>query len=146
MDARDFLVLARQLIGSSDEAAWRSGVSRGYYAAFHVCREFMEWLRFKPPQSDRAHAYLWMRFHNSQDALLIQAGGELSNLRGRRNIADYDLRRSMSQAAARIEVQAAEAIITLIETIQRDPARSAAARDAMVLYERDVLQDVTWTP
>jgi hypothetical protein len=36
-----------------------AAVSRGYYAAFHVARQFMEDLGFLIPRGDQAHAYLW---------------------------------------------------------------------------------------
>jgi len=36
----DFLHLARDLVTRDDEPAWRTAISRAYYAAFHAARDY----------------------------------------------------------------------------------------------------------
>src|SRR5205807_1980650 len=65
MNPQEFLALARSLAAGGTEAAWRSAVSRAYYAAFHVARELFGALRFTVPYGDQAHRYLTLRLSNS---------------------------------------------------------------------------------
>jgi hypothetical protein len=41
MDPRDFLDVAGEWVTGTREAEWRSGVSRAYYATFHVARDLL---------------------------------------------------------------------------------------------------------
>ncbi len=145
MDPRDFLILARQLVLASTEAAWRSAVSRAYYAAFHVARHLLEDLGFTVPHADRAHAYLWLRLSNCGDPQVEKAGMRLNDLRRERNGADYDLVRSRRQTVTQKQIPIATSIIQVFEAAYLDPTR-ATITDAMKIYERDVLKDVTWHP
>src|SRR5437899_834592 len=145
MNGRDFLSLARELVAGATEAEWRTAVSRGYYAAFHLARELFEDLGFAVPRGDRAHGYLWLRLQNCSHAPVVIAGAALNQLRADRNQADYDLHRPLSQRLATSEVQAAAGIIQALDTAKLEPIRSQIT-DAMKIYERDVLQDVTWHP
>jgi uncharacterized protein (UPF0332 family) len=145
MDERDFLTLAQTLALATAEAAWRTAVSRAYYASFHVARHLLQALGFTVPHADRAHAYLWLRLQNCGDPQVEAAAADLNVLRRDRNSADYDLRRPMRQAVARTQVQAAERIIQVLEAAALDPTRTRTT-DAMRVYERDVLHDVTWHP
>ena len=145
MNARDFLTLAQNLAIAGNEAAWRSAASRAYDAAFHVARELLEGLRFVVPRAERGHAYLWLRLSNCGDAHVQLAGRELNDLRGERNRADYDVTRSFLQAAARGHVRVAQRIIQILDSATVEPTWTAIT-DAMKVYERDVLKEVTWRP
>jgi len=145
MDARDFLALAQQLALATTEAAWRSAVSRAYYAAFHIARELMEDLGFTVPHADRAHSHLWLRLSNCGDAHTERAARRLNDLRRERNGADYDLKRAMPKAAAQSQLPFAAQIIQVFDAARMEPTRTAIT-DAMKIYERDVLHDVTWHP
>jgi uncharacterized protein (UPF0332 family) len=145
MNARDFLTLAQDLTGQSTEAAWRTAVSRAYYAAFHVARDLLEGLGFTVPHADPAHGYLWLRLANCGDPNVQQAGNRLNRLRGERNTADYDLTRSVVQATATALAQLAGAVIRVLDTATAGPTRTQIT-DEMKRYERDVLRTVTWRP
>jgi uncharacterized protein (UPF0332 family) len=145
MDGRDFLEVARDLASGSREADWRSAVSRAYYAAFHVARLFMEEVGFTVPRADRAHAHIWLRLANSGDPQTSRAGNELKALREVRNLCDYDLRRGVVQAFAVAQVKQAEDLIRVLDAGRAEPTRTQIT-DAMKIYERDVLKDVTWHP
>jgi uncharacterized protein (UPF0332 family) len=145
MDFRDYLTLAAALAAGSTEAEWRSAVSRAYFAAFHVARELLLGLGFRAPQADRAHSYLWLRLANAGVADVKLAGNRLNALRGQRNRADYASRPLLFQATAANEVKNAEDIIQALDAAAVEPTRTQIT-DAMKVYERDVLHDVTWHP
>src|SRR5205809_4179227 len=104
MDERDFLALAKFLVVQTGQAAWRSGISRAYYAAFHVARRLLEDIGFVVPRAERAHSYLWLRLTNCGDATVQRAASNLNSLRGQRNRADYDLQQPSRQTTAQAQV------------------------------------------
>jgi uncharacterized protein (UPF0332 family) len=145
MTWRDFLPLATRLATATSEADWRTAVSRAYYAAFHVARRLLADLQFTVPRADRAHQYLVFRLSNSGEAAVEQAGRDLETLRRLRNRADYDETPALTQAQAAAAVQLAEGILKVLDAARQDPIRTQI-RDGMIVYERDVLHDVTWHP
>ena len=72
MDAHEFLDLATSLATEDSEAAWRTAVSRAYYAAFHLAGQLLTDCGFKVPDADYAHSYLWLRLCNA--GILILPG------------------------------------------------------------------------
>lgn len=145
MNGRDFLPLAARLAGGTTEADWRTAVSRAYYAAFHVARRFFADMNFTVPRADRAHQYLVFRLSNSGESVTEQAGRDLETLRRLRNRADYDETPPLPQAQATAAVQLAETILQVLDAARQEPARTRI-RDCVIVYERDVLRDVTWQP
>jgi uncharacterized protein (UPF0332 family) len=145
MNWRDFLLLAARLAADAAEAEWRTAVSRAYYAAFHVGRRLLSDLKFAVPRADRAHQYLVFRLSNSGEPAVEQAGRDLDTLRRLRNRADYDSTPALTQSQAAAAVRVAEGIIHALDAASWEPARTRI-RDGMVIYERDVLRDVTWQP
>jgi uncharacterized protein (UPF0332 family) len=145
MNWRDFLSLAGRSAGNATEADWRTAVSRAYYAAFHVARQLLTDLNFTVPRADRAHQYLVFRLSNCGESAVEQAGRDLETLRRLRNRADYDDAPAVTQPQAAAAVRLAEAIIQVIDAARLEPTHTQM-RDAMIVYERDVLQDVTWSP
>ena len=145
MDFRDYLGLADTLANGTTEAEWRSACSRGYYAAFHVARLLVLGLGFRVPQADRAHGYLWLRLSNSGVAEVKNAGSLLNDLRRERNRADYDDHRTITRGMAIQNVRFAEEVIQALDAAAVEPTRTQIT-DAMKVYERDVLHDVTWHP
>lgn len=145
MTGSDFLPLAHQLAAASSEPEWRTAISRAYYAAFHIARQLLEELGFRVPWADRAHAYLTMRLNNCGDAQVQRAASELHSLRSLRNQADYDLQRPIRQSVAVAQAQISQQIIQTLILAKQEPARTSIT-DAMRVYERDVLRDVTWQP
>jgi uncharacterized protein (UPF0332 family) len=145
MDFRDFLSLADALANGTTQAEWRTACSRGYYAAFHVARQLLLGLGFRVPQADRAHAYLWLRLSNAGVADMMEAGRRLNDLRRERNRTDYDEYRTITAAVATQNVRFAEEVIQALDAAAVEPVRTQVT-DAMKVYERDVLHDVTWHP
>lgn len=145
MDFREYLDLARALNAGSREAEWRSAVSRAYYAAFHVAGELLVQVGFAVPRGEQAHGYLWLRLSNCGDPNVVIAGRNLQHLRRERNRADYDGFRPFHAATARNLVPIAEDVIQVLDSARKEPIRTDIT-NAMKIYERDVLQDVTWQP
>lgn len=145
MNWRDLLPLAARLAAGTSEADWRTAVSRAYYAAFHVARHLFADLRFVVPRADRAHQYLVFRLSNRGEAVVEQVRRDLETLRRLRNRADYDETPALPQPQAAAAVQVAEGIIRVLDAARQEPTRTRI-RDEMVVYERDVLHDITWQP
>lgn len=145
MNGRDFLSVAVRLAAAATEADWRSAISRAYYAAFHVARRLLADLNFTVPRADRAHQYLIFRLSNCGEPAVEQAGRDLETLRRLRNRADYDELPPVTQPQAIAAVRRAEDVIRHLDDARNDPPRTRI-RDAMIVYERDVLNDVTWHP
>ena len=97
------------------------------------------------PRADRAHQYLVFRLSNSGESVVEQAGRNLETLRRLRNRADYDDVPTLTQSQAAAAAQLAEAIIRVLDAARQEPTRTRT-RDTMIVYERDVLNDVTWHP
>jgi uncharacterized protein (UPF0332 family) len=146
MNPRDFLDVADSLLGGISEAEWRSAVSRAYYAAFHVVRHLLVQCGFSVPDGEQAHAYLWLRLANAGHPDVQQVGSDLGAIRTVRNSADYDLNRFMHHGTAANQIQAAEDVIHLLDMVAAAPGIQGQITDAMKIYERDVLRQVTWHP
>jgi uncharacterized protein (UPF0332 family) len=141
----DFLTSSKKLAAMPGEADWRSAISRAYYAAFHAARRLLTDLSFTVPRADRAHGYLMLRLQNCGVPVIQKAGADLSTFRGKRNVADYDIHHTITAALAQMLVRHAEDLLVIFEGAAHEPTRTAIA-DAMKIYERDVLKDVTWHP
>jgi uncharacterized protein (UPF0332 family) len=144
MKGIDFLTLAESLAQEKTEAAWRTAVSRAYYAAFHVGRELFEDLGFTVPKAERAHGYLWLRLSNSGQSAVDQAGQDLKLLRSDRNFADYDFQSAFRTSRLADVLKSAKQIIRTLEDASMDPTTRTLITDTMKIYERDVLKNVTW--
>jgi uncharacterized protein (UPF0332 family) len=143
MTGREFLPLARQLLGIGGEPPRRSAVSRAYYAAFHVARDLLAGLGFVVPRADRAHEYLYRRLNNCGLPTVRVAAGKLHDLRSRRNQADYDVSLAYSAALAAGQVIAAEFTIQTLDALT--PTELTQMTGAMKVYEQGI-GDVTWHP
>jgi uncharacterized protein (UPF0332 family) len=143
IDPDDFLAQAEAWILLSDEASWRSAVSRGYYAAFHEARNLLADLGFQVPHAAQAHSYLWLRLSNCGDPVIAEAGKDLNELSRFRNRADYDIRRNFAFPDADTTVKLARQVIEALALARVEPLRTQV-RDPIRDYERTVLRDVTW--
>ncbi|EKF49131.1 hypothetical protein H17ap60334_07433 [Thermosipho africanus H17ap60334] len=89
----EFLSLAKDLVNfklqhCSEEAAYRSAISRAYYAAFCYIRDYViDNLEFNPEKNANVH-YL-LREHLKKHGK-IKVASRLNELRMRRNRCDYD--------------------------------------------------------
>jgi hypothetical protein len=100
-------------------------------------------LRFRTPRADRAHNYLYVRLNNCGETSVRDAADLLHELRGRRNVADYDVRPPFPFPEAATAVTNAAVVIKTLDTLT--PAERIRITDAMKKYEQQI-GDVTWHP
>jgi hypothetical protein len=130
MDGRAFLDVARELAAGPSEAHWRSSVGRAYYALRHeVLGTLRRWGLALPPR-DKVHIFARLKLVYATDLDLKRIGLMLEALGRLRNTADYQLSPSSPFVSARIAVSAladAEATVALLDALEADPVRRAAA-------------------
>jgi uncharacterized protein (UPF0332 family) len=85
----EYLDLADELVARSDEAAWRSAISRAYYAVLHVAYQALP-LSLRGTISHRAtHRATWQFYMASSVQVCHQIGHAGTRLRDARVEADY---------------------------------------------------------
>lgn len=134
MKGRDYLDLAREIIAGGTERHWRGGRGRAYYALFLEGREALARWGFVPAPRDNAHHYVRLHFLFPSDAYLKKIGNALDQLVRLRALADYDLSAVpafSSDAAANDAIRKAADSIALLDAIEADPVRLAAAITAI---------------
>ncbi|HEY1394498.1 hypothetical protein [Roseateles sp.] len=91
IECKDFFTFARQLGQQDSEVAFRSAISRAYYAAFHRCKEWEETLpmlgRNEGPEGG-SHQELINRLKHPAERC-----GEILKERSRRNGAQLEAQR-----------------------------------------------------
>lgn len=144
MDPADFITLAIKLSNSRGEAELRSAVSRAYYGAFHLAREFVEDCGVHLPRKEMyaAEVHAKVRFclnQGNEDA--AHAANRLGSLRDSRNRADYDLKmdRFSNSSNARRAVGIAQEIVDALQRCRSEPDFSIV-RENVRKYARDVLR------
>jgi hypothetical protein len=130
MDGRALLDVARELAAGASEAHWRSSVGRAYYALLHEVLDTLRRWGFSLPPRDKVHTFARLKLVYATDPDLKRIGLTLEALSMLRNAADYQLSQSGPFISARIAVQAladAEAAVALLDALEANPARRAAA-------------------
>ena len=124
-----YLVCAKRLAASDDEADLRSAISRAYYAAFHTAMEFCRAVRIPMPyevvrsgKSDTSqHSRVIVALQKNANAHLRDAGLRLASLRTWRNSADYRLPFDGSvNAVAQQAITSADRIIEELDRYCRE--------------------------
>ena len=144
MNPRDFLLVADDLLEGMREADWRTAVSRAYYAAFLVAVELFREAGFAVPQDQGGHKYVYRRLNNSGREEVVTAADHLRTLRTSRNLADYEVRGRLQLREAVRQVALARTVIRLLDELAESEAVLAPVVEAMRVYERDVLGQVTF--
>jgi len=126
MEAKAYFDLARKLAQMRTEAALRSAIRRGYYAAFHTAKKLAEELGFHLPKDASAHDKLFYLLNNAGIKAAEDAGKFLSDLRRRRNLADYDFEQKSMQAYqdCQYDLVRVSGVITFCENYSSEPLRS----------------------
>jgi hypothetical protein len=134
MDGWAFLDVARELSAGPSEAHWRSSVGRAYYAVLHEVLGTLRRWGFALPPRDKVHTLARLKLVDATDLDLKRIGLMLEALGRLRNTADYQLSPSGQFVSARSAISAladAEATVALLDTLEADPVRRAAARGSI---------------
>ncbi len=91
MQGRAFIAYAGTLLGSSEEASWRTVAGRAYYGLMLECIEALLRWGFRIPPRENIHSFVRLRFQFPADGDLKQIAGTLEDLSRLRNHADYRL-------------------------------------------------------
>jgi uncharacterized protein (UPF0332 family) len=119
MNANEFIAVAGTWAArpNSNEASYRSAVSRAYYGAFHIADQLLSDLGLGAPANPSAHAEVSRSLFESGEPDASKAGGMLKDLHSARIRADYHLNKSAwaSQRAAMLAVEQAREIEKLLQ-------------------------------
>ncbi len=130
MDGRAFLDSAQDLLSLPKEANWRSAASRLYLALLHEARVALERWGFPLPPQDNIHAFVLSRFDSplSMDLLRVwDALGRLSSFADEADFALSSAGRLGDAAGVSFHLVLAQVTIDLLDPIENDPIRRAAA-------------------
>jgi hypothetical protein len=129
MDARKYLDVARRLLTRSAEEDWRTAAGRACYALFLECRDALARWGFLPMKGVSVHHFVRDRFSMPANPDLIPIGVGLNETAFLRTKADYEMTTGLfkSDATARDRVQKAGDALSLLDALEADAARLAAA-------------------
>jgi hypothetical protein len=130
MRGREFLDLARAIVTGPTEAYRRGTVIHAYYALVLECRDALARWGFSCPPRQNMHSWVRLRFMYARDADCKTVGRALEFLVQRRNEASYQLSLTTPFATGVLPLGAisrAAAALALLDAIDTDPSRRAAA-------------------
>ena len=139
MTGDEFLALAVELFAKNrapNEAMCRTIISRAYYGAFHLAREYVVQLGF--PETDK-HRFLSDSLSASDEPNVMRAGDLLRSLATSRGRADYDLKQPhvgkqvMEPLFLRDSIERADKVRDLLR-LATSAAAQATARNGIQQY------------
>ena len=124
-DWSEYFYLAKELAETSEEAELRSAVSRAYYSAFCLARNYLRDIQLDPRLSwhktydINAHQYVAEEFiyHQSKSQIMIEIAKDLTRLRIMRNKADYEDTMFNLKKEARTALMLAQNIISALSNL-----------------------------
>jgi hypothetical protein len=130
VDGRAFLGPARLLLSSPDEANWRSAVGPLYLSVLHEGRAALERWGFPLPPGADLHAFVDSRFGCAPHLDLLRVQDALDRGKSLREEAEQALAspgRFATDGPVSSFFSLAEQTVLLLDAIEGDPARRAAA-------------------
>jgi hypothetical protein len=130
MRGKAFLDVARDLQPKAAEPYWRATVIHAYYALILECRDALtRWgISISPRQN--VHSAVRLRFLYASDPELKQIGSALDDWGRHRNEASYNLaplRKFTTNSLAQRSIVEVTAVLDLLDAIESDSIRRAAA-------------------
>jgi uncharacterized protein (UPF0332 family) len=124
-DWSEYFNLAKELAETSKEAELRSAVSRAYYSAFCLARNYLRDIQQdtklwrKKTYDINAHQYVAEKFiyNQSKSQTMREIGKDLSRLRKMRNKADYEDTMFNLKREARTALMLAQNIISALSNL-----------------------------
>ncbi|MEG3894524.1 MULTISPECIES: HEPN domain-containing protein [unclassified Microcoleus] len=124
-DWSEYFNLAKELVETSEDAKLRSAVSRAYYSAFCLARNYLRDIKKDPQLSGNKahginpHQYVAKYFQDNQSKsqIMKEIGQDLRRLRTMRNKADYEDTIFNLQREARTALKLADNIIALLSNL-----------------------------
>ena len=124
-DWSEYFNLAKELTQTSEEAELRSAVSRAYYSAFCLARNYWRDIQQDPTlwrnktYDINVHEYVAEEFiyNQSKSQIMIEIGKDLTRLRIMRNKADYEDTMFNLQKEARNALMLAQNIISALSNL-----------------------------
>lgn len=137
MEPIQFLDIAKKLMKVPAEAAYRSAVSRAYYATFHAASAFLANLGFRASSGPQAHGEVQARLNNCGNEDGVQIARWLRELHGHRIEADYELTSAMFKAQFKPAswVLLAEQALQTLNTLSASPNLCDQIRKGIRVYE-----------
>ena len=131
-DWSEYFYLAKELAETSEEAELRSAVSRAYYSAFCLARNYLRDIQLDPRLSwhktydINAHQYVAEEFiyHQSKSQIMIEIAKDLTRLRIMRNKADYEDTMFNLKKEARTALMLAKNIISALSKLTQQSGNS----------------------
>lgn len=144
MDGRLFLGTARFLQNKgADEAAYRSALSRAYYACFIVVRDLVfrvcspEYWRKAGVRDERGIGHKPLREYylkNGTTESVERLRDDLKSLYSSRIDADYNMRQTITDEDAQQAIEEAEAILELLFNIPEKEIKTAVNNYFLAVY------------
>lgn len=134
MSGRGFLIVARDVVAGTTPFHWRAAAIDAYYALFLECRDALLRWGLVLPRRENVHSWVRLRYTYTAAPDLKELGYTLDDLVQLRNSASYDMNHLAvfaTRTAAQKAIQDAEDALALLDSIEFDPIRQAAARAAI---------------
>lgn len=126
MNETEFLVFAKSIYNSDDEAARRSAVSRAYYALFHNVRQNFINMGISVSKRPEEHQRMADCLLQSGIVEAMTAGQSMCDLRTARNEADYNLSlASYNKMISALHCAKAEAAINELARVNKSALHAA---------------------
>jgi hypothetical protein len=120
----EYLTLAQDLVEiETNEAKQRASISRAYYAAFCVARNYLRDYRNEiPKRGENEHKFVADKFQSLayNDSRMREIGNDLSRLRRERNQADYNDIVSNLPSRTKLSLKFAQNILDKIAELIKD--------------------------
>jgi uncharacterized protein (UPF0332 family) len=112
---REYVSLAEDLCGRTDASALRSSVSRAYYGAFCLCRNY---LGLSHIRTGEVHKLVSQKLNASDDPDIFIAGQHIDELFKERKNCDYEGNHTITQNNAVKLVDKAKKVIAIIDDLE----------------------------